>query len=76
MNRTELLNLLINKQNYNYFLEIGVHKGGNFDNIKARPKLGVNSLLSGYPLSVSERVRKNFTINRVSRMPGAVQPTV
>jgi hypothetical protein len=47
MNRTELLNLVIDRQSYSYFLEIGVRKGGNFNKIKARHRLGVDPMLSG-----------------------------
>lgn len=60
MDRTELLNLLIDRYNYSHFLEIGVRKGGNFNKINARNKLGVDPILSGYPLSLSERVSKKF----------------
>lgn len=60
MDRTKLLNLLIDRHNYSHFFEIGVRKGGNFDKIKAREKLGVDPHLSGYPLSLLERVSKKF----------------
>jgi hypothetical protein len=42
MNRTELLNLLINRYQYASYLELGVDKGENFIGVKLVDKVGVD----------------------------------
>jgi hypothetical protein len=42
MNRTELLNLLIDRYQYISYLELGVDKGENFADIKLTDKVGVD----------------------------------
>jgi hypothetical protein len=42
MNRTELLNLLINRYQYTSYLELGVDKGENFAGIELVDKVGVD----------------------------------
>ncbi len=42
MNRTEIINFLIEKEKYSSYLEIGVQNGFNFKDIKCQNKVGVD----------------------------------
>ena len=55
MKRTDIINALVNKYNYNTYLEIGVrHLEDNFNHINCIDKIGVDPLKSKsqYPSNV------------------------
>ncbi len=47
MNRTEIINSLIKKYNYKWYLEIGVQNGVNFNAIECDNKIGVDPVSGG-----------------------------
>jgi hypothetical protein len=42
MKRTEIINHFIEKNGYDWYLEVGVHNGINFNNVKCKHKVGVD----------------------------------
>ena len=55
MNRTEILNFLVEKNGYTSYLEIGVQAGKNFADVKVAFKVGVD------PDSTSSKATHHLT---------------
>jgi len=61
MNRKELLQYLIDKFNYEHYLEIGVHKGKTFLPIECRKKIAVDPAFRIYPVYLLKYIVRNRT---------------
>jgi len=66
MLRTEIINLLINKNNYESYLEIGIGDGGNFTQINCKTKISVDPHPECYKLNPTFKMTSDefFKINK------------